>query len=68
MHGGGGGHESKYSMVHRSTPSTGLPESMPRASGRSQEGPEHHCRMGCVGSWVAELTLVGHACTSQPVL
>ena len=33
--------------------------------GRSQEGPEHRCRMGYVNSWVA---LAGHACTSQLVI
>ena len=38
MHKGGGGYESKDNMVHTSTPSTRLPEPMPRASGQIPRG------------------------------
>ena len=37
---GGGEYESRYSMVHTSAPSTGLPKPMPRALGQIPRGAQ----------------------------
>ena len=66
--GGGGGMRASTTWSTRPQQVHDCPNPCHERRGRSQQGPKPRCRMGCASSSVAELTVAGHACTSQLVL